>query len=333
MNGKKKKKEAIENESKSKNDAINDDKCEENQNEFSSSKKGFAQRAFHPEEIKNDPFNLLKIDKNWYLESQIEPPTTRLCEPIDGTSSQQIAICLGMDPSKYKHSNYNNEDEELVKIVDIPDIERYKSCEKIYSTCFLCNFKFPLSLGGIALPNDLKQLLDDPANQKKMEQIDPAKAQNGLQCPKCDSPVDLTWLENKLTIESRKAVGKYYEGWLVSDDPSAKFRTKQQSVLGRAFSMNGRRLQLEPDYTATQLYEQLKYIEALVDHKRALEQLEKSNQKRKDEASIIKPPVCDFAVISKLEKIKDTIHREYIGRSAYNWIKPDIFNIAFKIQN
>ena len=35
------------------------------------------------------------------MAQQIHPPIWRLCEPIDGLDSAQVAECLGLDPSKF----------------------------------------------------------------------------------------------------------------------------------------------------------------------------------------------------------------------------------------
>lgn len=55
-----------------------------------SSKKSIVDRAYHPEEVVRSAGGLI-IDIEWYLTQQILPPIARLCEPIDGTSSQIMA--------------------------------------------------------------------------------------------------------------------------------------------------------------------------------------------------------------------------------------------------
>lgn len=58
------------------------------------------QRAYHIDEIKaNDK---LKVDTDYYLAQQVHPVVTRLIEPIEGTDSARIAMCLGLDASKFK---------------------------------------------------------------------------------------------------------------------------------------------------------------------------------------------------------------------------------------
>ncbi len=61
--------------------------------------KPAMQRGYHMDEFKTN--SLLKVDKLYYLEKQIHPIVTRLCEPIEGTDASRIATFLGLDSSKY----------------------------------------------------------------------------------------------------------------------------------------------------------------------------------------------------------------------------------------
>jgi DNA polymerase alpha subunit A len=78
----------------------------------------YAQRSFPPDEFE-DSKGLLKLDTEWYMTQQIHPPISRLCEPIEGTDPSQLAMCLGLDPSKFRssfvqsNSGGADEDEEL----------------------------------------------------------------------------------------------------------------------------------------------------------------------------------------------------------------------------
>lgn len=58
------------------------------------------QRAYHLDEIKSN--EKLKVDKQYYLASQIHPVVSRLLKPIEGTDAARIAECLGLDPTKYR---------------------------------------------------------------------------------------------------------------------------------------------------------------------------------------------------------------------------------------
>ncbi len=59
----------------------------------------YAQRAYHPDDLERSKGELT-VDYEWYLSTQILPPISRLCEPIEGTSPAIISECLGLDAAK-----------------------------------------------------------------------------------------------------------------------------------------------------------------------------------------------------------------------------------------
>ena len=63
------------------------------------SSKGAAERARHPDDVARSE-GKLNLDYEWYLTQQILPPISRLCEPIEGTSTMQLSAKLGLDASK-----------------------------------------------------------------------------------------------------------------------------------------------------------------------------------------------------------------------------------------
>ena len=67
----------------------------------------------------------------------------------------------------------------------------------------------------------------------------------------------------------RQSVRRYYDCWLVCDDPTCKRRTMQQSVSGLNCTedCHGRMIQ---EYDEAALHNQLKYIESLFDVSRSL---------------------------------------------------------------
>lgn len=52
-----------------------------------------SQRAYHPDEMRKQ--SNLTVDVKYYLAQQIHPVISRLCDPIEGTDTAQIAECLG----------------------------------------------------------------------------------------------------------------------------------------------------------------------------------------------------------------------------------------------
>eukprot|EP00512_Aurantiochytrium_limacinum_P014721 CAMPEP_0171586346 /NCGR_PEP_ID=MMETSP0961-20121227/12525_1 /TAXON_ID=87120 /ORGANISM="Aurantiochytrium limacinum, Strain ATCCMYA-1381" /LENGTH=331 /DNA_ID=CAMNT_0012144089 /DNA_START=119 /DNA_END=1114 /DNA_ORIENTATION=- len=290
----------------------------------SSSNSSYAQRAFHPDEVKEDPSGVLKVDVEWYLKMQIVPPTRRLCEPIEGTSPGQIAEHLGLDPAAFQGGSSHTlsaEDEDLLNIVDMPDADRFKACDRVMVTCDNCELEHPF-LGVVALPQELSKIIPEKQQQSNA-------AQSGLHCPKCEHPIDLAYLANVLHLTARAAVKKYYEGWLLADDPSADLRTRQQSVIGRSFTMNGRRVQLVPEYRASTLYTQLRYLESLVNAPHALEDLKKHYSHGHNK--VTPPPALSQDEHEALAEVQTSLSEKYLNRSAYNWVQPDLFLRAFRL--
>jgi DNA polymerase alpha subunit A len=64
----------------------------------------------------------------------------RLCEPIQGTDSAQIADCLGLDASKFQHIARSNQDEDgfFVPLSQVDAEDRYKDVDKLITVCPSC---------------------------------------------------------------------------------------------------------------------------------------------------------------------------------------------------
>lgn len=110
------------------------------------SKQLIADRAFHPDQVRKDG---LTPDYEWYLANQVLPPLSRLCEPIEGTDSAMLAMCLGLDPVKYSASSRANDvadgDTSFVPMSLADDQIKFRSCEKLNVTCPHCHQVRPRS--------------------------------------------------------------------------------------------------------------------------------------------------------------------------------------------
>ena len=108
-----------------------------------------VQRAYHPDEIKNNDDQKLKIDTKYYLAQQIHPVVSRLCEPIPGLDAARIAELLGLDPSHYRkaihHSSSGNGNEvadgllaQFTQSITAPGEARFANCDKFTFSCPNC---------------------------------------------------------------------------------------------------------------------------------------------------------------------------------------------------
>ena len=104
------------------------------------------QRAYHPDEVFRSNGELT-LDYEWYLTNQILPPISRLCDPIEGTSTVTISEKLGLDSSKFKQSAANDDqagDEwTFTPKCKMDDAERFKDCVKVEVACGACSVKQP----------------------------------------------------------------------------------------------------------------------------------------------------------------------------------------------
>ncbi|EQC30539.1 hypothetical protein SDRG_11856 [Saprolegnia diclina VS20] len=275
---------------------------------------GSQRRAYHPDEIKRSQ-GKLNVDIEWYLEAQIHPPVNRLCAHIDGTSSPQLAHCLGLDTSKFSHAARNVGDDEVDEIPSVlqHDSDRFKACAPLRLTCAKCK-------EACAFPGILVARAD-------------GGTVTGLQCPSCSAAFwgyegndgeDLfVLLSNRMHLAIRECSKRYYQGWAVCTDGSCGARTQKQSLRGRkgdACAMPGCRGAVVMEYTDQALYTQLKYFESLVNADRALGQLEPSRQ---DAKFLIQDQ--EKAIFDKLR----TQIQDVIEHNDYNWVQPTMWTSLF----
>ena len=151
---------------------------------------------------------------------QLLPPIGRLCEPIQSTSLADIARALGLDAAKYE-ARYNaltsdqdrlNFDNYFSGAAGADDDEAFKDAE-------------PLT---VQLPFTKKQ-------KKEAQPIASTSVFQGLLTVSDDQthasthelPVAPNAMANHVKLQTRRHVGKFYESWLVCDDPTCGTQTRQ----------------------------------------------------------------------------------------------------------
>ncbi|ROT82337.1 putative DNA polymerase alpha catalytic subunit-like [Penaeus vannamei] len=226
-----------------------------------------TQRAYHVDELKTN--SALVIDKNYYLAHQIHPVVSRLLDPIEGTDAARIAECLGLDPSGYRVSKQygHGEEEEDMSTTEIPDEERYRMCERFTFQCpgSECDTIITMDspFRGVGTGMNLEVALQNCPN------------------PKCNFPIysRLAPIINKLNLDIRKHIIKYYNGWLICEDPGCSNRTRRIPLrFSRGFPICNacEKGVLFREYTESQLYKQLCFYDYIFDFQKAC-------QKNKDE--------------------------------------------------
>ncbi|KAJ2960289.1 hypothetical protein NQZ79_g4309 [Umbelopsis isabellina] len=259
------------------------------------SSAGFAERAFHPDDIKRGDKGL-KIDFDWYLNQQIHPPVARLCAPMEGTDVARIAECLGLDTSKFHISvaAEQAEQEELYTLdSQINDEERFKDVEKLNVRCRGCQQRFDIA--GVA-------------------RIEGDRMVSGLECPNglCKEVMMLHCLRTQLEVAIRAYIKRYYDGWLVCDDTSCGNRTRMMSVFGRRCLNQGCRGYMTAEYSDKMLYTQLLYLSSIFDTDKAKTSAE-NTPRALDVAELSNRYITQFA------ELKNTVN-QYLERSGRRYV-------------
>ncbi|KAJ8030159.1 DNA polymerase alpha catalytic subunit [Holothuria leucospilota] len=243
-----------------------------------------SQRAYHPDEMRKQ--SNLTVDVKYYLAQQIHPVISRLCDPIEGTDTAQIAECLGLDPSGYRHAMNRQDDEDdalLGGAAILDDEERFKDAERFK---FIC-------------PNQ---------NCKKENIVDCVFYGSGadVECQllRCGNkecsfvPIQhVTWLQNQITMIIRQHVRRYYMGWLVCEDSSCEHRTRTTPLNPQRRGLPCpacTRAFLSPEYSDKDLYNQLSFYQSIFDVEKA--QLRMASDK-KTAMTIIAPHKDAYAAL------------------------------------
>uniref|UniRef100_A0AAQ5ZGX6 DNA polymerase n=1 Tax=Amphiprion ocellaris TaxID=80972 RepID=A0AAQ5ZGX6_AMPOC len=228
-----------------------------------------SQRAYALEQLQKQEG--LSLDAQYYLAQQIHPVVSRICDPIEGIDSVLIATWLGLDPSQFRaQQQYQREEEAdgmLGAPVQLTDEERYKDCERFTFTCPQCG------------TDNIYDSVFEGAGLK----LEPSL----LRCchlPCGGSPLDYSVnISNKLLLDIRRHIKKYYSGWLVCEDQACQNRTRRLPI---AFSRHGpicpacTRATLRPEYSEKALYNQLCFYKFIFDWDYATAKVLQSDERK-----------------------------------------------------
>lgn len=194
--------------------------------------KAVAARAYHIDEVKKEDSGLV-VDTDYYLSHQLHPPISRLVQPMEGTDVQRIALCLGLDPSKFRSiggngmgggaDGWEGQDALTPFQSQISDEERFKHADRLYFNCTFCAQS--MLFEGVVRRRQQQQKNGDTSGEDIYE--------NGFTCLHCSKVLPVPSIRAQLNHVIRQHIRHYYEGWMVCDDTSCSLRTRQVSVLGR----------------------------------------------------------------------------------------------------
>lgn len=162
-----------------------------------------TKRAYHIEELKKS--TTLKIDVNYYLAMQIHPVVSRLCEPLDGLDAVQIANMLGLDPKLYR-----NNAKAVEKTQEAPKhTNEFLNVEQFSFNCPQCQES---------------NVIKPPTSN-----CVPLSKCNNVEC-NAKLYIYVNHIANALQIEYRKLMDKYYNGYMVCEDPMCPNETTRMPV-------------------------------------------------------------------------------------------------------
>ncbi|XP_005185222.2 DNA polymerase alpha catalytic subunit [Musca domestica] len=214
-----------------------------------------TQRAYHLDELKGS--ETLKLDTDYYLSSQIHPVVTRMVEVLDGTDASRVAECLGLDPTKfraqvqrtYEERAVDSTGESLVKST----LQKYRTCEKFKFICVRCKTEnIVASAYKPSAGNSYEAVLQKCSN------------------PDCSiAPYQyVIAIRNQLILSMRGFITRFYQNWLVCDDPACNQNTRCYTHVTsgrRPVCMRCKNGTLVRQYTERDLYDQLSYFQYMFD--------------------------------------------------------------------
>ncbi|KAK7272771.1 hypothetical protein RJT34_29594 [Clitoria ternatea] len=300
---------------------------------------GVAQRARHPDELKQEQGTWL-IDIHYYLSQQIHPVVSRLCASIQGTSPERLADCLGLDSSKFRHksSEASNVDPTSSLLFAAGD---EKSFFGFLMTQCICGTE-DVSRWSCHAPAALAVLTVHPSLSLsvcwgvKNQPTQPSKSLttiSGASCVVLICPEDVVvkfspaMIANQVKRQADMFVLMYYKGLLMCDDETCKHTTRSVSLRLDGDSergtvcpnypcCNGRLLR---KYTEADLYRQLWYFCHVLDTVSCTEKME-AKSKIPIEKELVKIRWTVDLAASTMQKSRD--------RCAYGWVRlQDLFNL------
>ncbi|WRT65216.1 uncharacterized protein IL334_002159 [Kwoniella shivajii] len=254
-----------------------------------------AERAFHPDDLRRQGSEL-KIDYDFYLDTQILQPILRLCETIEGTERARLAECLGLDPSRYASSGSGPSEEKQFFTFEsqISDKERFKDTEPLQLRCVSCESSFTF-----------QGLMEENSNVQPV----------GISCSACHAILHPASVSIQLENHIRSHISKYYLGWTVCDGGGCGARTRMMSVYGKrclGLTKEGCKGNVKLEYSDGMLYNQLLHYRSLFDTEKAMSSA-RGSARFEDIRALVLPNTALFAqLVSVSDKYLDKNGRRFV---------------------
>lgn len=250
------------------------------------SKSSVAERAYHPKTVLKAE-GMLQIDTAWYLAQQLHPPIWRLCEPIDGLDSAQVAECLGLDPAKfatYSSTEGSGSRDDFSMPGGSNELARFSDAKQLTVRCASCKIAHPF-----------RGLLGHGGQSEKIAAGGEWLGERALCCVGCGAKYSPVALQNALTVATRREIVDYYTAPLQCDEPSCRETSRGLSThisrdeagmpLFPACTVPRCKGRMLKTHTDKALHNQLLFFKSLFDTKWAIGKVEADNKRRADKIS------------------------------------------------
>ncbi|KAL0122747.1 hypothetical protein PUN28_007448 [Cardiocondyla obscurior] len=208
-----------------------------------------TERAYHIDEVKNN--EKLKVDVNYYLLSQIFPVVLRICEPIEGIDDVFLANNLGL---QFVYKPKAIACEAALNLPLAINDNRFNNCLPLTFKCQneRCN----------------KELII----KDTITEFHSGRQLSLSMCSNEDCKV-APWtyanvIQNSVQLAIRKAISKYYNGWLECENPLCSNRTRRLPLdFAKKFPDCSicKDVSMSRVYSGTDLYNQLYYYHKMFD--------------------------------------------------------------------
>ncbi|XP_077258932.1 DNA polymerase alpha catalytic subunit [Temnothorax americanus] len=208
-----------------------------------------TERAYHIDEVKNS--EKLKVDVNYYLLSQIFPVVLRICDPIEGIDDVFLANNLGL---QYVYKPKTIACEATLNLPLAINDDRFNNCLPLTFKCKneRCNTEIVIKDTVTEFHSGRQLTLSMCPNQDC--KLPPWKYANVIQ--------------NVIQLAMRKAISKYYSGWLECENPLCSNRTRRLPLdFTKKFPDCSvcKDVSMSRVYSGTDLYNQLYYYHKMFD--------------------------------------------------------------------
>lgn len=154
-------------------------------------------------------------------------------------------MLAGLNPDQFAVATVGAPKERQLGVLDsqVPDSERFRDASPYSVRCPKCAVATPFArLHDDSVRSNI--LTSKPSRSHIADSVSffyigsscgqpqiltPA----GPCCPTCTEPLAYGALELQLDMQVKEHVGKYYEAWMVCDDPTCEMRTRRMSVVPR----------------------------------------------------------------------------------------------------